>query len=78
MQPTEGRVRLRTGETVRVQETGEGPPALLILGAVNAGTSCPLRDVDAIESYTDDLVRDVLDALDLPAGRPPPASTRGR
>ena len=32
-------VRLRTGEMVRVQETGEGPPVLLIHGAANAGTS---------------------------------------
>ena len=33
------RVRLRTGGTVRVQETGDGPPVLLVHGAVNAGTS---------------------------------------
>lgn len=37
--PTEHRVRLRTGETVRVQETGEGPPVLLVHGAANAGAS---------------------------------------
>lgn len=37
--PTERRARLRTGETVRVQETGDGPPVLLIHGAANAGTS---------------------------------------
>jgi pimeloyl-ACP methyl ester carboxylesterase len=32
-------VRLRTGGMVRVQETGDGPPVLLIHGAANAGTS---------------------------------------
>lgn len=32
-------MRLRTGEMVRVQETGDGPPVLLIHGAANAGTS---------------------------------------
>jgi 2-hydroxy-6-oxonona-2,4-dienedioate hydrolase len=38
--PTERRLHLaRTGVTVRVQETGEGPPALLVHGASNAGTS---------------------------------------
>ena len=92
--PVERRVQLRTGEMVRVQETGEGPPVLLIHGAVNAGASwaslmaelpgfrcialdrpgCglsdpiiggPLRDIDAIESYADRLVPDVLDALGL-------------
>lgn len=94
VQPTERRARLRTGETVRVQETGEGPPVLFIHGAANAGTSwmslmaklpefrcialdrpgCglsepivggPLLDVDAIESYADRLLVEVLDALDL-------------
>ncbi len=93
--PEERRVRLRTGETVRVQETGEGPPVLLIHGASNAGTSwmslmaelpgfrclaldrpgCglsdpisggPLRDLDAVESYADSLLADVLDALEVP------------
>ena len=39
VKPTERRVRLRTGEIVRVQETGDGPPVLLIHGAANAGTS---------------------------------------
>ena len=39
VKPTERRARLRTGETVRVQETGDGPPVLLIHGASNAGTS---------------------------------------
>ncbi|MEX2292310.1 MAG: alpha/beta hydrolase [Acidimicrobiales bacterium] len=37
--PQERRVRMRTGETVRVQETGEGPPVLFVHGASNAGTS---------------------------------------
>jgi 2-hydroxy-6-oxonona-2,4-dienedioate hydrolase len=39
VRPTERRVRLRTGEMIRVQETGDGPPVLLIHGAANAGTS---------------------------------------
>ena len=39
MTPRERRVRLRTGGMVRVQETGDGPPVLLIHGAANAGTS---------------------------------------
>lgn len=39
VQPTERRVRLRTGEMVRVQEVGDGPPVLLIHGFANAGTS---------------------------------------
>jgi pimeloyl-ACP methyl ester carboxylesterase len=81
---------------VRVQETGDGPPVLLVHGATNAGTSwmslmaelpefrcialdrpgCglsdpivggPLRDIDAIESYADRLLTDVLDALELPS-----------
>ena len=39
MKPGDRRVRLRTGEMVRVQETGDGPPVLLIHGASNAGTS---------------------------------------
>ncbi len=89
-------MRLRTGEIVRVQETGDGPPVLLILGAANAGTSwmslmaelpefrcialdrpgCglsdpivggPLRDLDAVESYADQLLTDALDALELPS-----------
>ena len=89
-------MRLRTGEMVRVQETGSGPPVLLVHGAANAGTSwmslmaklpdfrcialdrpgCglsdpivggPLRDIDAIESYADGLLTDVLDALELPS-----------
>lgn len=93
--PTERRVRLRTGETVRVQETGQGPPVLFVHGASNAGASwmslmaslgdfrcialdrpgcglsdpilrAPLRTIDAVESYADSLVRNVLDALDLP------------
>lgn len=96
VRPTERRVPLRTGEMVRVQETGDGPPVLLIHGAANAGTSwmslmaklpelrcialdrpgCglsdpivggPLRDIDAIESYADRLLADVLDALELPS-----------
>jgi len=37
--PTDRRVRLRSGEMVRVQETGDGPPVLFIHGAANAGTS---------------------------------------
>ncbi len=37
--PQERRVRLRTGEVVRVQETGQGPAVLFIHGASNAGTS---------------------------------------
>lgn len=94
--PSERRVRLRTGGMVRVQETGDGPPVLLVHGAANAGTSwmslmaklpdlrcialdrpgCglsepivdgPLRDIDAIESYADRLLTDVLDALELPS-----------
>lgn len=96
VRPTERRVRLRTGEMVRVQETGDGPPVLLIHGAANAGTSwmslmarlpelrcialdrpgcglsdpivgSPLRDIDAIKSYADRLLADVLDALELPS-----------
>lgn len=39
VEPEVRHVRLRTGEMVRVQETGEGPPVLLIHGAANAGTS---------------------------------------
>lgn len=39
VEPTERWVRLRAGESVRVQETGDGPPVLLIHGAANAGTS---------------------------------------
>jgi 2-hydroxy-6-oxonona-2,4-dienedioate hydrolase len=39
VKPRDRRVRLRTGEMVRVQETGDGPPVLLIHGAANAGTS---------------------------------------
>lgn len=39
VKPRDRRVRLRTGETVRVQETGDGPAVLLIHGAANAGTS---------------------------------------
>ena len=83
------------GETVRIQEVGEGEPVLFVHGAANAGTSwlqlmaalegfrcialdrpgCglsepiaagPLRDMNAVEAYADTLVRDVLDALDLP------------
>jgi pimeloyl-ACP methyl ester carboxylesterase len=94
--PTEQQILLQTGETVRVQETGDGPPVLLIHGAANAGASwmslmaklpdfrcitldrpgcglsdpivgSPLRDIDAIESYADRLVTDVLDALELPS-----------
>lgn len=96
LRPLERRVRLHTGEMVRVQETGSGPPVLLVHGAANAGTSwmslmaklpdfrcialdrpgCglsdpivggPLRDIDAIESYADGLLTDVLDALELPS-----------
>jgi pimeloyl-ACP methyl ester carboxylesterase len=96
VKPSERRVQLRTGGIVRVQETGDGPPVLLIHGAANAGTSwmslmaklpdfrcialdrpgCglsdpiadgPLRDIDAIESYADRLLTDVLDALELPS-----------
>lgn len=37
--PSERMVPLRTGEVVRVQETGDGPPVLLIHGASNAGAS---------------------------------------
>ena len=94
--PEERRVRLATGEMVRVQEVGEGHPVLFIHGAVNAGTSwmslvaalegfrcialdrpgCgvsdpivggPLRDIEAIESYADTLVGNVLDALEVPS-----------
>ena len=39
VKPSDRRVRLRSGEMVRVQETGDGPPVLLIHGAANAGTS---------------------------------------
>lgn len=39
VEPEVRHVRLRTGETVRVQATGDGPPVLLIHGAANAGTS---------------------------------------
>jgi len=39
VKPSDRRARLRTGEMVRVQETGDGPPVLLIHGAANAGTS---------------------------------------
>ena len=39
VKPNDRRVRLRTGGMVRVQETGDGPPVLLIHGAANAGTS---------------------------------------
>jgi pimeloyl-ACP methyl ester carboxylesterase len=39
VQPVERRVRLRSGGMVRVQETGDGPPVLLVHGAANAGTS---------------------------------------
>jgi pimeloyl-ACP methyl ester carboxylesterase len=39
VQPRERRARLRTGAMIRVQETGDGPPVLLIHGAANAGTS---------------------------------------
>ena len=95
LSPQERRVRLRSGETVRIQEVGEGDPVLFVHGAANAGTSwlhlmaalegfrcialdrpgCglsepiaagPLRDMNAVEAYADTLVRDVLDALDLP------------
>ncbi len=94
--PQERRVRLRTGETVRVLETGDGPVVLFIHGASNAGTSwvslmaalggfrcvaldrpgcglsdpivgAPLRDLDAVEAYADELVSEVLDALGLPS-----------
>ncbi len=94
--PQERRVQLRTGENVRVQETGGGPPVLFVHGASNAGTSwmslmaalhgfrcialdrpgCglsdpiaggPLHDIDAVESYADALLSDVLDALELPS-----------
>ena len=37
--PDERRVRLRTGETLRVQETGAGEPVILVHGASNGGTS---------------------------------------
>jgi 2-hydroxy-6-oxonona-2,4-dienedioate hydrolase len=37
--PKERRVRLRSGETVRVQEVGAGDPVLFVHGAANAGTS---------------------------------------
>jgi len=96
LSPTERRVRLRSGETVRVQEVGEGDPVLFVHGASNAGSSwvnliaaldgfrcialdrpgCglsepiaagPLRDINAIEEYADNLVPDVLDALELPS-----------
>ena len=39
VRPTERWARLRTGEMIRVQETGDGPPLLLIHGAANAGAS---------------------------------------
>lgn len=94
VEPTERQVRLRTGGIVRVQETGDGPPVLLVHAAANAGTSwmslmaklpefrcialdrpgCglsdpivggPLPDIDAIESYADRMLTDVLDALEL-------------
>ncbi len=96
VEPRERRVQLRTGEMVRVQETGEGPPVLLIHGVTVAGSTwmslmaalpdfrcialdrpgCglsdpvaggPLRDPAAIEAYADNLIANVLDALDLPS-----------
>ena len=39
VEPSERRVRLGSGGMVRVQETGHGPPVLLVHGAANAGTS---------------------------------------
>ncbi|MFN3217070.1 MAG: alpha/beta fold hydrolase [Acidimicrobiales bacterium] len=39
VEPSERYVQLRAGGMVRVQETGDGPPVLLVHGAVNAGTS---------------------------------------
>ena len=39
VEPSQHHVRLRDGGIVRVQETGEGPPVLLVHGAANAGTS---------------------------------------
>lgn len=39
VEPEVRHVRLRTGELVRVQETGDGHPVLLVHGAANAGTS---------------------------------------
>jgi 2-hydroxy-6-oxonona-2,4-dienedioate hydrolase len=94
VEPTERRVRLHSGGVVRVQETGDGPPVLLVHGAANAGTSwmslmaklpdfrcialdrpgCglsdpivggPLRNIEAIETYADRMLADVLDALEL-------------
>lgn len=93
---TERRLRLRTGDVVRVQESGDGPALLLVHGASVAGTSwiqlmaalpdfrcialdrpgCGLsdplaagrlHDVAEIETYADDLLADVLDALELPS-----------
>jgi pimeloyl-ACP methyl ester carboxylesterase len=37
--PEDHRVRLRTGEMLRVQESGSGAPILFVHGASNAGTS---------------------------------------
>jgi len=37
--PVDRRIRLATGETLRVQESGRGDPVLFVHGASNAGTS---------------------------------------
>jgi pimeloyl-ACP methyl ester carboxylesterase len=37
--PVDRRIRLATGETLRVQESGRGQPILFVHGASNAGTS---------------------------------------
>lgn len=93
--PVEHRLELgRIGTTVRVQEVGEGPPAVFIHGASVSGTSwadlaaalpdvrCLLvdrpgcgdsesppgsLDTTRLLAMADDLVVDVLDALDLPS-----------
>lgn len=92
--PTDRFVTLATGERVRVQELGEGPPFVLIHGGSVAGTSWAtlvaaldgvrclmvdrpgcglsdpvaggsLADLPAFKAYTDRLLPDLLDALEL-------------
>lgn len=95
--PVEHRVRLASGESVRVQESGMGDPVLFVHGASNGGASwaplvarldghrclvldrpgcglsdavkggAGLGDIDAVEAFADDLIRNVLDALELPS-----------
>lgn len=39
LRPTERRLNLNSGLTVRIQEIGEGPPALFVHGAMTAGSN---------------------------------------